>query len=181
MVPLGARRVLEAGSGRGGELAWLLELGAQPSRLVGVDLLPERVEAARRQYPGIEFHAGNAEHLEFEAASFDLVLTFTIFSSILDPKMASNVAAEIVRVLRPRGALLWYDVRYDSNSNPNVKAVPAKRVRELFGDLDGRLETVTLLPPLARRLGPLIPLAYPVLSAAPPLRSHLIGMLRKRA
>jgi len=38
---------------------------------------------------------------------------------------------------------------------------------------------VTLLPPLARRLGPATPLAYPVLAALPPLRSHLIGLLRK--
>lgn len=46
-IPLGDRRVLEVGSGRGSELAWLLELGARPENLVGIDLLPHRVAAAR--------------------------------------------------------------------------------------------------------------------------------------
>lgn len=179
MLPLGRRRVLEVGSGLGGELAWLAELGAEPSRLMGVDLLPDRVAAARRAYPEIVFHTGNAEHLEFDGETFDLVMAITVFSSILEPQMAAHVAGEVVRVLKPGGALLWYDVRYDSNSNPNVKAVPARRVRELFRRLEGPLETVTLLPPLARRLGPLTRAAYPVLVAVPPMRSHLIGLLRK--
>jgi SAM-dependent methyltransferase len=180
-LPLGGRRALEVGSGGGGELAWLLELGAAPADLVGVDLLPDRVAAARRSFPEIDFRQANAERLEFADGEFALVLAITVFSSILDGRMASNVAAEIVRVLAPGGALLWYDVRYDSVSNRNVRAVTVARVRELFPSLEGELRTLTLLPPLARRLGPLTPGAYPLLSAFPPLRSHLIGLLRKPA
>lgn len=180
-LPLGGRRVLEVGSGGGGELAWLRELGATSADLVGVDLLPDRVAAARRSFPDIDFRQGNAERLEFAGGEFSLVLAITVFSSILDRGMASSVAAEVVRVLAPGGALLWYDVRYDSVSNRNVRAVTVARVRELFPSLHGELRTLTLLPPLARRLGPLTPGAYPLLSAFPPLRSHLIGLLRKPA
>ncbi len=180
-VPLGERRALEVGSGAGVELAWLTEVGAKPSFLAGVDLLAHRVEAARKAYPGIDFRLGNAEKLDFEDRSFDLVMAITIFSSILDRTMAANVAAEITRVLKPGGGLLWYDVRYDSVSNPNVKAVPRERVAELFPGLRGSLSTVTLAPPLARRLGVATPAAYPVLAAVPPLRSHLVGLLRKPA
>jgi ubiquinone/menaquinone biosynthesis C-methylase UbiE len=176
--PLTGKRILEVGSGTGGELAWLVELGATPSNLVGVDLLADRVATARRAHPGIRFEAGNAEHLDFADATFDLVLAFTIFSSILDGTMQRNVAVEMTRVLRASGAVLWYDVRYDSNSNPNVKAVPASRVRELFPSLKAELHSVTLLPPLARRLGPVMSL-YPALASIPPLRSHLFGLLRK--
>ena len=93
MVPLGGRHVLEVGSGHGGELAWLLELGAEPSRLVGVDLLPDRVASARRAHSEIRFEVGNAERLEFPNATFDLVLAITIFSSILDRQMAESVAS----------------------------------------------------------------------------------------
>jgi SAM-dependent methyltransferase len=178
LLPLAGRRVLEVGSGGGGELAWLRELGATAADLVGVDLLPDRVAAARQAYPQIDFRQANAERLEFADGGFALVLAITVFSSILDRQMASNVAAEIVRVLAPGGALLWYDVRYDSVSNRNVRAVTVARVRELFPSLQGELRTLTLLPPLARRLGPLTPGAYPLLSAFPPLRSHLIGLLR---
>ena len=178
LLPLTGKHVLEVGSGRGGELAWLRELGAANEDLVGVDLLPDRVAAARRNFPGIRFDHGNAERLAFADESFDLVLALTVFSSIPSDAMARNVAAEIARVLKPGGAMLWYDVRYDSASNPNVKAVPAARIRSLFPSLRGDLHSVTLLPPLARRLGPLSR-AYGALAAAPPLRSHLIGLLRK--
>ena len=179
-MPLGERHALEVGCGTGGELPWLIEIGAAASNLAGVDLLPERVAAARRAHPGIAFSAGNAEHLEFADASFDLALAITVFSSIHDTAMAHNVASEIVRVLKPGGGLLWYDLRYDS-TNQNVKAVPSARVRELFPTLTGELRTLTLLPPLARRLGGATRVAYPVLTAPPFLRSHLGGLLRKRA
>jgi SAM-dependent methyltransferase len=179
LVPMGDRQVLEVGSGTGRELAWLLELGASPSRLLGIDLLPDRVESARKAYPALHFQVANAEHLPFEDQSFDLVLAITVFSSILDPGMASNVAAEIDRVLRPGGALLWYDFRYDNPSNRDVRGVGAARVRDLFPRLSGDLQGLTLLPPVARRLGRLAPIAYPALVHVPTLRSHLLGLLRK--
>lgn len=179
-LPLGERRAIEVGCGTGGELPWLVEIGAAPSRLAGVDLLPDRVAAARRAHPGIDFSVANAETLEFADATFDLALAITIFSSIHDRTMARNVASEIVRVLKPGGALLWYDLRYDS-TNANVKAVPRDRVRELFPTLSADLRPLTLLPPLARRLGGATRVAYPVLAFAPPLRSHLGGLLRKPA
>jgi ubiquinone/menaquinone biosynthesis C-methylase UbiE len=178
LMPLAGKKVLEVGSGRGGELAWLRELGAAPGDLAGVDLLPDRVEAARRNFPEIRFDAGNAEHLEFPDESFDLLLALTVFSSILDAEMSRNVASEMTRVLRLGGSVLWYDVRYNSVSNRNVKAVPVSRIRQLFPALKIELHGVTLLPPLARRLGPVTG-AYPVLARIPPLRSHLIGLLRK--
>jgi len=179
LVPLGERRVLEVGSGRGGELAWLRELGAAPAHLVGIDLLPERVEAARLGFPELEFHAGNAEHLPFPDESFDLLLALTLFSSILDARMAAAVAGEMTRVLRPGAWLLWYDLRVDNPSNPQVRGFAEKQVRALLPSLEGRLDRITLLPPLARRLGPTTRLAYPALASVPSLRSHLIGLLHK--
>jgi SAM-dependent methyltransferase len=178
-LPLGDRKVLDVGCGGGSELAYFLDLGAASSRLVGVDLLPERVDAALKAHPDIEFMVGNAEHLDFPDAGFDLVLAFTLFTSILDPVMAGNVASEIRRVLRPGGGLLWYDFRYESPANRNVKAVSARRVRELFPDLEGELESITVIPPLARRLGPLTAAGYPLLASIPPMRSHLAGLLLK--
>lgn len=178
-IPLSGRRVLEVGSGGGSELAWLLELGAPPSMLVGVDLLPDRVAAARAAYPKFEFHAANAEHLDFPGGAFDLVMAFTVFSSILDPSMARNVASEIHRVLKPGGGLLWYDFRYNSPANRHVRGVGLARVRELFPALKGELHSVTVVPPLVRRLGPLTAALYPALATVPPLRSHLMGLLRK--
>lgn len=181
LIPVGDRRVLEVGSGTGSELAWMLEIGAAASNLAGVDLLPDRVAAARYAYPKLTFHEANAEILEFADDSQDLVLAITVFSSILDDSMAANVAAEIQRVMRPGGALLWYDFRYDNPANRNVRGVRERKVRELFPRLEGRLHSLTVVPPLVRRLGAFAPIAYPVLSLAPPLRSHLLGLLHKPA
>ena len=178
-LPLESRRVLEVGCGAGHELARMLEFGAQPANLAGVDLLADRVALARQTYPDLTFSVANGEHLDFADASFDIVLCITLFSSIKDQPMASHVAREIERVLKPGGGMLWYDFRYDNPRNPNVHGMSETAVRSLFPSFGGRLSAITLLPPLSRRLGPTTSVLYPVLSALPPLRSHLLGMLTK--
>ena len=175
--PLTGRRVLDVGCGYGHELARMRELGASPQHLVGVDLLPDRLERARRDFPGIDFRQGNAAALDLEDASFDLVLCYTLFSSILDRATAGRVAAEVTRVLRPGGAVAWYDLRYPNPRNPDVRPLGAAEVRALFPGHAATLRAVTLLPPLARRLGPLTPAAYPALTRVRPLCSHLAGVL----
>jgi hypothetical protein len=107
------------------------------------------------------------------------VQAITLFSSIFDPTMASTVAAEITRVLKPGGAVLWYDFRYDNPSNRDVHGVTARDVHALFPNLKGDLLSLTVVPPLARRLGRLTSVAYPSLALLPPLRSHLLGLLSK--
>ena len=178
-LPLADRRVLEAGCGSGKVLASLLELGARPENLYGVDLLPERIAEAKQCYPYFQFQCANAEQLEFPDASFDLVLLFTVFSSILDGQMAGNVTHEVSRVLRLGGAVLWYDFRYNNPRNPNVRGITKRQIETLFPVFHMRLRTITLLPPLARRLGRLTPMLYPVLAAIPPLRTHYLGLLVK--
>ncbi|MCG3148789.1 MAG: hypothetical protein PCFJNLEI_02236 [Verrucomicrobiae bacterium] len=175
----GERRVLEIGCGAGGVLGGLIPLGARPENLYGVDLVPERIAAAQVAYPRIHFQAGNAEQLEFAPGMFDWVLVFTVFSSILDPQMARNVAGEVRRVLKPGGVVLWYDFRYNNPQNPNVRGMKLGRIRELFPDFALELRSITLLPPLSRRLNGLLPVLYPVLSWLPPLRTHYLGLMTR--
>jgi hypothetical protein len=52
-------------------------------------------------------------------------------------------------------------------------------IKELFPKLRTNLRTITLLPPLARRLGRFTPILYPMLSAIPILRTHYLGLLVK--
>src|SRR5262245_15328636 len=84
LFPLTGKAILDMGCGRGGEVRQLLEWGASPCRLYGIDLLPHYIEQARRAYPLVRFECANAEHLPFADDSMDLVLLFTILSSILD-------------------------------------------------------------------------------------------------
>jgi ubiquinone/menaquinone biosynthesis C-methylase UbiE len=177
--PLTGKHILEVGCGSGKELGSLLEFGARAEDLCGIDLLPERVAEAQDRYPEIYFECANAEQLDFPDASFELILLFTVFSSILDGGMAKNVAAEVCRLLKPGGAVLWYDFHFNNPRNPNVKGMTKNRIKTFFPDLALYLHSITLLPPLARRLGRLTPMMYPVLSAIPILRTHYLGLLIK--
>src|SRR5262249_35335487 len=154
-------------------------LGADPAFLYGVDLLADRVEEARARNPGVRIECTSAETLGFADGELDLVAAVTLFSSILDPPMAARVAAESRRVLRPGGAVLWYDFRYRNPRNPNVRGMGAGEIRALFPNLRAVLRPLTVLPPLARRLGRLTPLCYPVLAHMPLLRGHFLGLLLK--
>lgn len=178
--PLAGRRVLEVGCGSGEVLSSLLDLGANAADLIGVDLLPDRIAEATRRYPQLTFLSVNGEALPLADESVDLVLFFTVFSSILDQHMARGVAAEAGRVLRRGGAVLWYDFRYDNPRNRNVRGMNKRAIQELFPDFTLNLRTATLLPPLARRLGDATRLLYPLLVMAPLLRTHYLGLLVRR-
>jgi SAM-dependent methyltransferase len=178
-LPLGSRRILDVGCGTGEILAGFEPLGARWENLFGVDVIPERIRTARQNFPQITFQLANAESLPFPDGSFDLIAVFTVFTSILNRQMAANVAREITRALRSGGAVLWYDFRLDNPFNEHVRGMSRKNIQGLFPDFKTSLETVSLLPPLARRLGSLTNLLYPRLRAFPFLRTHYLGLLTK--
>jgi len=177
--PLKGLRILDVGCGKGDVLASLLQWGAQPENLFGVDLIFEHVMIAKQRYSNLNFQCANAEYLEFKDECFDLVLLFTVFSSILDDITACNIAREITRVLRPKGAVLWYDFRYKNPKNPHVRAMKKYHIYQFFPNFKIHLQTITLFPPLARRLGKFTPLLYPTLSKLPFLRTHYLALLIK--
>ena len=178
-LPLNGKRVLEVGCGLGHELDAMRAFGAQSDDLIGIDLLPDRIAEAKATYPELEFKIGNAERIDYEDGTFDLILVTTLFSSIRDNRMAQGVAREITRVLKVRGAVLWYDFRYKAPWNRDVRGMPSWRIRSLFPTLQCHLRQITVIPPLSRRLGGLGPTLYPVLRTVPCLRSHYIGLLTK--
>jgi SAM-dependent methyltransferase len=177
--PLAGRRILDVGCGGGTILASFKDLGASSENLYGVDLISERIALAEESFPDIHFQLGNAENLLFQSVYFDLVLLFTVFSSILDIGMARNVAREVSRVLKPGGAIVWYDFFYNNPRNPHVRGLKRSALRDLFPEFQIELYKITLFPPLARRLGPLTSVLYPALAAIPQLRTHYLGLLHK--
>ena len=172
-------RALDVGCGRADFLNWLRDRGARVANLHGVDVLEDRIAAAHQLHPELDLRCLDARHLPFADSSFDLVICRTIFSSILESGAARAVAEEIQRVLAPHGVVGWYDVRLPNPANSQTIAMTRGRIRRLFPDLRCDLQSLTLLPPLARRLGPLTDAAYRPLAALPFLRSHYLGMLRR--
>jgi ubiquinone/menaquinone biosynthesis C-methylase UbiE len=177
--PLDQLRILEIGCGRGDVLADLVKLGARPENIVGVDLLEDRIQDGKSAHPNLDLRQANATELPFPEGSFDLVLLYTVISSILDLKMATRVCKEAERVLRPGGAVAWYDMRRKNPSNPNIRPIEHSEIRSLFPDWSVNMRSLTVLPPLARKLGNSASWLYPALSAASMLHSHLFGLIIK--
>jgi 2-polyprenyl-3-methyl-5-hydroxy-6-metoxy-1,4-benzoquinol methylase len=170
-------RVLDVGCGYGSLLHWFHQLGVPAANLHGIDLLPKRIHEARRIFPDFTFAQANAASSNFADEPFDLVCVFTVFSSILDRGMAQAVAHNMTRALRDGGAVVWYDVRYPNPWNHHLCAMTKRRIRGLFPSFDIQVESITVVPPLARLLGPRTERAYPLLASIPVLRSHYLGLL----
>jgi SAM-dependent methyltransferase len=180
LLEAGDEEILDVGCGYGHFLGTMRSLGTPAAALHGLDLLPERIAYACEHHPGIDFRAGRADRLPYADSTFSLVLFFSVFTSIVDESMRARIAAESRRVLRPGGAILWYDFRFDNPWNPHVRGMRRRDIARLFPGFALELDTVTLLPPLARRLGRLTQVAYPLLAATPALRTHHFGLLRPR-
>jgi SAM-dependent methyltransferase len=177
---LSALTLLEVGCGGGSELRRMISLGLRPERLVGNELLPERLAQARASLPAtVRLIGGDATALELPDASFDVVFQSTVFTSILDDGLAERLARLMWRLLRPGGAVLWYDFTIDNPRNPDVRGVPASRVASLFPEGEMTTWRVTLAPPIGRLVAPLGGWAYRALAAIPPLRTHLVAWVRK--
>ncbi len=148
--------VLDVGCGNGQSLLIPLALGTQPERLVGIDLLPERVEAAKRRLPGVRIECADASKLPFEAGAFDVVQASTMFVQITDDDLAGRIASEMIRVAKPGGHLLVCDWRYDKPGEHQYKALGRSRLRRLFGVGESttvkRVHAGALVPPVGRRL-----------------------------
>ncbi|HEY3316907.1 MAG TPA: class I SAM-dependent methyltransferase [Coriobacteriia bacterium] len=106
-----ALRVADFGCGGGQFLRWLEELGAEESRLFGVDLSEPRIALARERQPRATLVTGSADSTGLPDASCDLVAQLTLLSSVHDSALRSAIAAEMDRVLAPGGHVLWFDVR----------------------------------------------------------------------
>jgi SAM-dependent methyltransferase len=176
MLPLGERTVLDVGCGSGDVLVEFMLNGAKPEALFGVDLLEDRVAAAQDRTPFLDIQVADASDLPFADETFDIVLAFTLFSSIQEPLLRAQVALEMQRVLRPGGGIVWYDF-WINPVNPDTKALGLKDVRNLFPGARIDARRVTLAPPLARALVTHSRLACDLLAKVPPLRTHWLAWI----
>ena len=178
IAPGDPHRLLDVGCGEGDLLARLHARGAPAGALIGVDLLADRVAAGRARFPELDLQVADARALPLADAAVDTVVLSTVLSSIVDGAIREQVARECLRVLRPGGAILCYDARTPNPRNPAVRAIGRPELRRLFPGCAVEAQSLTLLPPLARRLGPATGSLYGPLTAAPFLRTHLLATIR---
>jgi SAM-dependent methyltransferase len=180
--PLAELGVLEIGCGSGGNLLELIRLGFDPANLVGNELLAERAASARARLPEkVRVLEGDALALPIDDGSMDIVYQSTVFTSLLDAGFRAALAQRMWNWVRPGGSVLWYDFVYDNPSNPDVRGVSMKSVRELFPAGEVTFHRVTLAPPISRRVSRIHPMAYHLLNTIPWLRTHVLCWIRKRS
>jgi SAM-dependent methyltransferase len=96
-------RVIDMGCGSGAFTGLLAERGYNVS---GIDIAPKLIALARAKFPNIEFFAGDAEIMPFEASTFDGVLLSGLAHHFPDPR---RLAAEVGRVLKTGGRFVAFD------------------------------------------------------------------------
>lgn len=178
LLPLAGKRVLDIGCGDGNVLRDLERYGATPSSLAGVDLLPGRLESAVARSPAMSFALASGTALPFADDSFDVVLLFTVLSSVLDEGARSTIAREALRVARPDGAVVIYDFVWNP-LNRDVRGAGPAELRRLFAGATVDHRRVTLAPPIARRVVPRSWTVARLLEAVPLLRSHVLACVRR--
>jgi SAM-dependent methyltransferase len=107
-------RVLEYGCGTG---SYAFELAERGADVIGIDISQAAIEIADTRAAGranLTFRLGDAEHLQFDDASFDLVCG----TSILHHLDIARAIREVRRVLRPGGLGLFYEpIAYNPAAN----------------------------------------------------------------
>ena len=93
LVPPECRRVLEIGCGAGGLGRLLKDRG---HTVIGVELVPEAAEAARRHLDRVVTADVEADGLPFPPGSFDAVIFADVLEHLIDPWRVLREAAELL-------------------------------------------------------------------------------------
>jgi ubiquinone/menaquinone biosynthesis C-methylase UbiE len=176
---LGNRRILELGCGRGDVLLEYLGYGTEPEHLYGTDLLLERIKIAKIRLPHLALTCSDGQYLPYTSDAFDLVLQYTVFSSILDGKIKANLAREMLRVIKPDGMILWYDF-WVNPMNKQTRGIRPAEIQCLFPACAFEFNRITLAPPLTRRLAPIAWWACALLEKLKAFNTHYLVAIRKQ-
>ena len=178
---LRSAKILEIGCGSGLWLREFVRWGAQPENILGIDLLPERIAAAKRSSPaGISLMCQDASNLQNLPHRFDLILQATVFTSILSSEVKIQIANQMLSALDGSGLIVWYDFLMDNPANADVRGIKRQEIEQLFPNCEIHLNRVTLAPPIGRPVARVSHKLYGLASAMKPLCSHYLGIVRKK-
>jgi ubiquinone/menaquinone biosynthesis C-methylase UbiE len=177
-MPLTERTILEVGCGSGAWIQQFIRWGANPGHVTGIDLRADVLARGRANLPAaVRLEQANAAALPLAPGQFDIVLQSTMFTSVLDPQLRRQIAAEMLRVLKPNGVILWYDFLVNNPANPDVRGVCKQEISRLFTGCKFDLRRVTLVPPVLRWLAPRSWFLTYMLSHVRPFCTHYLGVI----
>lgn len=136
---IGEIDVLDVGCGPGGNLAWVAELGADPKRCVGIDLVPSRIEGARSRNSNMRWIAGDLLTADI-GGEFDYIMLLAVLTSITDDGLKKALIARCFELLKPGGGLLFYDLmcRRPHPGNDHYKMLTYEEAEGYFGGRETR-------------------------------------------
>ena len=109
-IPISEARILDVGCGVGRSTRTLLEIGAKPSNVIGIDIRPEAITYAKLINPGISFCVVNDFNGWPTPGSFDLCIQATAFSSIPNKEGRFMLAAMMEKMISSNGYIFWWDI-----------------------------------------------------------------------
>jgi ubiquinone/menaquinone biosynthesis C-methylase UbiE len=169
----GEQSLLDAGCGTGWWLVRLRQMGVASNRLVGIDLLENRVSAAAERVPGARLLRGDVRRLPLPSSSCSLVMLFTVLSALGTRSDVRATLDEARRVVDDSGAIAIWEPRIPT-PNRHTRLIGVSELRASLGE-DLEIRSVTLAPPLARRSGRAL---YGRLARVPALLTHRFVLAR---
>lgn len=130
-------RVLDVATGGGGFIATLIKSLRRYDEIIGIDLTDKRFDQGCRQFADlpVRFMVMDAARMGFADGSFD---TVTICNSLHHLAEPSIILTEMLRVLRPGGHLIIFEM-YDDN--PTEKQLTHILLHRWWAEVDRRCGT----------------------------------------
>ena len=151
-TPIDNSSFLDVGCGKGIWLRTLLEWGADPGKLHGIDLLEDRIQTAMTMSPHLDFQVASGWPIPFADRSMDVCTAHTVFSSILDGDGRMALASEMQRVVKKNGGIVIYDFRISHPRNPATIGIRKSEIKRIFPDMNLKTRSITLAPPINRTI-----------------------------
>lgn len=175
----GRGQVLDIGCGPGWWLERFRDAGVEEQRMYGVDAIRERIAKGHARLPESDLRVGDARSLPYPDGRFSLVLIVSVLSDLGSAEDVETALREAERVLGGGGLLLVYEPRMPNPVNPAVRRISKRDFVQVLGREGWSATPLTVLPPLAYRLGSSTERLYPLLARFRPLLSHRLVEYRK--
>jgi len=173
-------KLLEIGCGSGYNLLQFIKLGFSPHLLMGNELIPERINAAKRILPSeLILLEGDALNIDMPDNNFDIVFQSMVFSSILNNEFQNHLANKMWDLVKPGGGVLWYDFVFNNPKNKDVRGIKLNEVKLLFPQGKVKKWKLTLAPPLAGLITKIHPSLYTIFNSFPFLKTHILCWIKK--
>lgn len=128
-------RVLDVATGAGGFLTKVEKYLSNPEKMIGIDTNQNALDIANKNLSekGYEFFCMNGTQLDFNAGSFDVV---TMSNSVHHFSNPEEILGEMIRVLKPDGLLLIYEMVRDGVTSKQKSHV---LLHDFWGKIDTQL------------------------------------------